>query len=78
MSDDSFEHIYLFYGVTNSRDTFYVTASWVPYHMYTASYYPPCAELRLSTPHNMRRKGEGRGGGVGGSIVVRVARNSRF
>ena len=30
---------------------YYVTASWVPYHIHTAWYdHPPCAESRLS-PH---------------------------
>ena len=40
----------------HSRDSngyYYVTALWVPYHIHTTwCDYPPCAELRFSTPHN--------------------------
>ena len=33
---------------------YYVTASWVPYHIYTAWFDDsPCAEFGFSTPDNM-------------------------
>ena len=39
---------------TATNGYYYITASWVPYHIHTARCdHSPCAELGFSTPHNM-------------------------
>ena len=47
---------YFVYWCGHSRDSngyYYVTASWVPYHVHTTCCdHSPCAELGFSTPHN--------------------------
>ena len=55
--DDSASELCFVFWCGHSRDSngyYYVTASWVPYHIYTTRCnHFPCAELGFSTPHNM-------------------------
>ena len=54
---DSANNVYFVFWCGHSRDSngrYYVTASWVPYHIHTTRRdHSLCAELGFSTPHNM-------------------------